>query len=129
MAAGGVAVEHDGDAVAEHMAQRYLDIRADLGLGAGEASIITNDLTHAYVDENMGTSSVTKPHGATRPHVLVEALPYIRRSRGRIVVVKYGGNAMVDDSLAESFAADVVLLRPSACARSSSTAAVPRSAT
>jgi len=56
VAAGGVTVEHDAQAVAEHMGQRYLDIRADLGLGDGEASIVTNDLTHAYVDENMGTS-------------------------------------------------------------------------
>jgi len=56
VAAGGVSVDHDGAAVAEHMGQRYLDIRADLGLGDGAASIITNDLTHAYVDENMGTS-------------------------------------------------------------------------
>ena len=33
-----------------------LDIVADLRLGDGSGSILTNDLTHAYVDENMGTS-------------------------------------------------------------------------
>jgi N-acetylglutamate synthase/N-acetylornithine aminotransferase len=38
------------------MASTRIDLVADLGLGAGRASIITNDLTHAYVDENMGTS-------------------------------------------------------------------------
>lgn len=53
---GGVAVEHDAAAVAAHMAGRHLHITADLGLGAGRASLLTNDLTHAYVDENMGTS-------------------------------------------------------------------------
>lgn len=53
---GGVAVEHDREAVAAHMAGRHLHITADLGLGAGRASLLTNDLTHAYVDENMGTS-------------------------------------------------------------------------
>jgi acetylglutamate kinase len=42
--------------------------------------------------------------------VLVEALPYIQRFRGRVVVVKYGGNAMVDPALAASFAEDVVLM-------------------
>jgi acetylglutamate kinase len=42
--------------------------------------------------------------------VLIEALPYIQRFRGRVVVVKYGGNAMVDPALAASFAADVVLM-------------------
>ena len=52
----GVEVDHDRDAVAAHMEGRHLEIVADLGLGAGRASILTNDLTHAYVDENMGTS-------------------------------------------------------------------------
>ena len=46
----------------------------------------------------------------TRAAVLVEALPYIQRFRGRVVVVKYGGNAMVDPALATSFAEDVVLM-------------------
>ena len=38
------------------MAGPRLEIVADLGLGDGCGSIITNDLTHAYIDENMGTS-------------------------------------------------------------------------
>jgi acetylglutamate kinase len=42
--------------------------------------------------------------------VLVEALPYIRRFFGATVVVKYGGNAMTEASLAARFAEDVVLL-------------------
>ncbi|NUS72769.1 MAG: acetylglutamate kinase [Corynebacteriales bacterium] len=41
---------------------------------------------------------------------LVEALPWIRRFRGATVVVKFGGSAMTDPALAESFAADVVFL-------------------
>lgn len=45
-----------------------------------------------------------------RAAVLVEALPYIQRFRGRVVVVKYGGNAMVDPALATSFAQDIVLM-------------------
>ncbi|HET9443628.1 MAG TPA: bifunctional glutamate N-acetyltransferase/amino-acid acetyltransferase ArgJ [Acidimicrobiales bacterium] len=56
VAAGGVAVAHDAVAVAAHMAGRDLEITADLGLGPGSGSVLTNDLTHAYVDENMGTS-------------------------------------------------------------------------
>ena len=43
--------------------------------------------------------------------LLVEILPYIQRWRGKVVVVKYGGNAMTDPALAERFAEDVVLLR------------------
>lgn len=43
--------------------------------------------------------------------ILHEALPYIRRFHGRTFVVKYGGHAMTDDALKESFARDVCLLR------------------
>jgi acetylglutamate kinase len=42
---------------------------------------------------------------------LLEALPYIREFHGRTVVIKYGGAAMLDESLREAFAADVVLLK------------------
>ncbi|MDR3415654.1 MAG: acetylglutamate kinase [Nevskia sp.] len=44
-------------------------------------------------------------------HVLTEALPYIRRFAGKTIVVKYGGNAMGDDDMIESFARDVVLMK------------------
>jgi acetylglutamate kinase len=43
--------------------------------------------------------------------VLGEALPYIRRFRGKTIVVKYGGNAMVDAQLKSGFARDIVLMR------------------
>ena len=43
--------------------------------------------------------------------ILAEAMPYIRRFHGKIVVVKYGGNAMTDEKLKQSFARDVVLLK------------------
>ncbi len=52
----GVEIDHDRGAVADHMAEPELDVLVDLGLGAGRFTILTNDLTHAYVDENMGTS-------------------------------------------------------------------------
>jgi len=44
-------------------------------------------------------------------HVLTEALPYIKRFRGATVVIKYGGNAMVDEELKSGFARDVVLMK------------------
>ena len=44
-------------------------------------------------------------------HVLVEALPYIQAFSGRSVVIKYGGNAMVDETLKSSFARDLVLMQ------------------
>ncbi len=44
-------------------------------------------------------------------HVLTEALPYIRRFAGKTIVVKYGGNAMRNDTMIASFARDVVLMK------------------
>ncbi|WP_046204547.1 acetylglutamate kinase [Corynebacterium argentoratense] len=49
------------------------------------------------------------PH--MRATVLAEALPWLQHLRDKIVVVKYGGNAMVDEDLKAAFAADMVFLR------------------
>ena len=46
-----------------------------------------------------------------RAHVLAEALPWLKHYRDKIVVVKYGGNAMTDDALKAAFAEDMVFLR------------------
>ena len=43
--------------------------------------------------------------------ILIEALPYIQQFDGKTIVIKYGGNAMVDDELKKSFARNVVLLK------------------
>jgi len=43
--------------------------------------------------------------------VLTEALPYIQRFKDKTLVIKYGGNAMIDESLKNSFARDIVLLK------------------
>jgi len=43
--------------------------------------------------------------------VLTEALPYIQRFSGKTIVIKYGGNAMIDNALKNSFARDVVLMK------------------
>jgi len=43
--------------------------------------------------------------------VLIEALPYIQRFKGKTIVVKFGGNAMIDEALKNSFARDIVLMK------------------
>lgn len=43
--------------------------------------------------------------------VLVEALPYIQRFKGKTIVVKFGGNAMIDETLKSDFARDIVLMK------------------
>jgi uridylate kinase len=55
--------------------------------------------------------SLTSKQATDVARVLGEALPYIRRFRGKTVVVKYGGNAMVDETLKSGFARDIVLMR------------------
>lgn len=52
----GITIDHDEAAVARHMSERHLDIRLDLGLGDGTFTVLTNDLTHDYIDENTGGS-------------------------------------------------------------------------
>ena len=46
-----------------------------------------------------------------RARILTEALPYIKRFHGKTIVIKYGGNAMVDEGLKQDFARDVVLMK------------------
>jgi acetylglutamate kinase len=55
--------------------------------------------------------SLPSERAQSTARVLIEALPYIRRFRGKTVVIKYGGNAMVDGSLKQGFARDIVLMK------------------
>ncbi|MCX8746034.1 MULTISPECIES: acetylglutamate kinase [Snodgrassella] len=55
--------------------------------------------------------SLDTMEASTKANILAEALPYIRRFSGVTMVIKYGGNAMTDPQLKESFAKDVVLLK------------------
>ncbi len=55
--------------------------------------------------------SLTHEQASNVAHVLTEALPYIKRFKGKTVVIKYGGNAMVDNGLKNSFARDIVLMK------------------
>ncbi len=52
----GKASTADSEALAQIMDQRQLHLTVDLGQGVGSGRVITTDLTHAYIDENMGTS-------------------------------------------------------------------------
>jgi glutamate N-acetyltransferase/amino-acid N-acetyltransferase len=53
---GGVASDHDAQAVRAHMAGRHLELSCDLGLGPGSGAVLTTDLGHGYIDENRTTS-------------------------------------------------------------------------
>lgn len=62
-----------------------------------------------------GTTRPMRPddpgYAARRAEVLLDALPWLKEFHGQVVVVKYGGNAMVDERLKAAFAEDMVLLR------------------
>src|SRR5574340_463856 len=51
------------------------------------------------------------PQAAEKARILGEALPYIQRFHGKTIVVKLGGNAMIEEALKAAFARDVVLLK------------------
>lgn len=55
--------------------------------------------------------NVERDVATQKASVLAEALPWLNQFHGSTIVVKYGGNAMVDDGLKASFAADIVFLR------------------
>jgi acetylglutamate kinase len=54
---------------------------------------------------------LNKPTAAKKAKTISEALPYIKRFFDKTIVIKYGGNAMTEEHLKESFAQDVVLLK------------------
>ena len=59
----------------------------------------------------MTDQSETAAAMTSTAHLLSEALPYMRKYAGQTIVIKYGGHAMGDDSLAEQFARDIVLMK------------------
>jgi acetylglutamate kinase len=56
-------------------------------------------------------AAVTNEEAAAKAGVLIESLPWLQRFHGETIVVKFGGNAMVDEELERAFAADMVYLR------------------
>ena len=59
----------------------------------------------------MTTARERLAHAGEKAGVLAEALPWLQRFHDKIVVVKYGGNAMIDETLKTAFAQDMVFLR------------------
>src|SRR5215469_824539 len=60
---------------------------------------------------SIATDTMTEATAVSKAATLIEALPWLERFYGKIVVLKYGGNAMTDDDLRVAFAQDVVFLR------------------
>lgn len=57
------------------------------------------------------TETLDHAHASEKAQVLIESLPWLKKFRDKIMVIKFGGNAMIDDALMRAFAEDVVYLR------------------
>jgi acetylglutamate kinase len=122
----GTPTEHDRDGLKGRMREARVDVLVELVEGAARAVAWGCDLSYDYVKINADYSSLIfqKADGgvakddkvanyspAFKRSLLVEALKYIAAFSGEIAVIKYGGAAMVKESLKEAFAEDVALLK------------------
>jgi acetylglutamate kinase len=123
---GGAPIEFDRESLRVRMRESRVDVLVDLAQGAGRAVAWGCDLSYDYVKINADYTSLIyqKADGgvakddrvanytpALKKSLLAEALKYIAAFSGQIAVIKYGGAAMVKDSLKEAFAEDVTLLK------------------
>ncbi len=124
--AGGAPVEADREALRARMRESRVDVLVELAEGGARAAAWGCDLSYDYVKINADYSSmiVQHPDGAVaredrvanyspafKRMLLAEVLKYIAAFSGQIAVIKYGGAAMVKESLKEAFAEDVTLLK------------------
>jgi acetylglutamate kinase len=123
---GGAPIEFDRESLRVRMRESRVDVLVDLAQGEGRAVAWGCDLSYDYVKINADYTSLIyqKADGgvakddrvanytpALKKSLLAEALKYISAFSGQIAVIKYGGAAMVKDSLKEAFAEDVTLLK------------------
>jgi acetylglutamate kinase len=124
--AKGAPADLDREALRARMRESRVDVLVDLGQGDARATAWGCDLSYDYVKINADYTSLIyqKTDGgvakddrvshytpALKKALLAEALKYIAAFSGQIAVIKYGGAAMVKDSLKEAFAEDVTLLK------------------
>jgi acetylglutamate kinase len=112
---GTTRVVEAGQPTGEQGSVRGPEVRigVELGLGSERGAAWGCDFSYDYVSINAVTKAdplETHSPGLKR-RLLVEALGYIRRFRGKLAVIKYGGAAMLREDLQDAFAEDVVLLQ------------------
>ena len=124
--AGGAPVDVDREALRARLRETRVDLLVELADGEARATAWGCDLSYDYVKINADYASmivqrsdgmlakderVSNYSPAFKRTLLVEALKYIAAFSGQVAVIKYGGAAMVKDSLKEAFAEDVMLLK------------------
>jgi len=119
-------VDVDVEALRQRLREARVDLLVELSEGAARATAWGCDLSYDYVKINADYTSmiVQRADGMLakdekvanysptfKRTLLVEALKYIAQFSGQVAVIKYGGAAMVKQSLKEAFAEDVALLK------------------
>src|SRR5205823_3469559 len=119
-------VAHEVSVLKARMREPEVDVAVDLRAGSGSGVAWGCDLTYDYVKINADYTSliVPRPDGGVakddrlsnysptfKVQLLVDALGYIKKFSGTRCVIKYGGAAMVKESLKKSFCDDIGLLR------------------
>jgi acetylglutamate kinase len=122
----GAPTPFDAEALRTKLREARVDVLVELAEGEASATAWGCDLSYDYVKINADYTSmiVQRPDGmmakddkvanyspAFKRTLLVEALKYIAQFSGQVAVLKYGGAAMVKESLKEAFAEDVALLK------------------
>ncbi len=123
---GGAPADVDREALRERMRETRVDILVRLDAGPARAVAWGCDLSYDYVKINADYTSLIVQHAdggvgkddrvsnyspTFKRTLLAEALKYIAAFSGQVAVIKFGGAAMVKDSLKEAFAEDVALLK------------------
>jgi acetylglutamate kinase len=124
--AGGAPTDVDREALRGKMRETRVDILVELAAGPARAVAWGCDLSYDYVKINADYTSLIVQHAdggvakddrvanyspSFKRALLAEALKYIAAFSGQVAVIKYGGAAMVKDSLKQAFAEDVTLLK------------------
>ena len=122
----GAPVNYDAAMLRAKMREPEVRVELNFGQGPGHATAWGCDLSYDYVKINADYSALLVPTAdgailrdnrlsnyspAFKASLVVEALSYISRFSGTRCVIKYGGAAMVKDSLKKSFCDDIILLR------------------
>ena len=112
----GIGTDYSEEEATKILSEDKVTVIADIKMGEETATAWGCDLTYDYVKSmritaHKGESGMVKQKYLDKAEVLIEALPYIQRFNRKIIVVKYGGSAMVDEQLKKTVIQDVVLLK------------------
>ncbi len=108
----GFGVPYDYETAKNILDTPEVNINITVGNGTGTAISYGCDFSYDFVKISANYKKATKMNisNIDKADVLINALPYIQKYSGKVVVVKYGGNAMINDDLKNAVIDDLILL-------------------